>query len=63
MLAQNNGIEPARPGDEASAIIAYHGGDAVEAVRTLLAERDVLFERLLFARCAMGRGFMRGWKP
>lgn len=63
MLAQNNAIEPPRPCDEAGAIIAYHGGDAVEAIRTLLAERDVLFERLLVARCAMGRGFTRGWKP
>lgn len=49
--------------DEADQIIAYHGGDATEAVRTLVAERDVLFERLMIARIAMGHGFTHRFVP
>lgn len=45
--------------DEAREILALHKGDALEALRTLIAERDAVEERLAFARLA-GRMQMRG---
>jgi hypothetical protein len=38
--------------DEAREILALHKGDALEALRTLIAERDAVEERLAFARLA-----------
>jgi predicted nucleotidyltransferase len=51
------------PKDEAFAVLALHNWDALEAVRTVLAERDAVEERLRFAALVIGRGFTRGWKP
>lgn len=48
--------------DEAKEILALHKGDALEALRTLIAERDAVEERLAFARLA-GRMHMRGRRP
>jgi hypothetical protein len=45
--------------DEAREILALHKGDALEALRTLIAERDAVEERLAFARLA-GRMHLRG---
>ncbi|MBB5044115.1 hypothetical protein [Shinella fusca] len=42
--------------DEATEILALHGGDALEALRTLIAERDAVEERLAIAAIAMGLG-------
>jgi len=39
--------------DEAAEILALHGGDALEALRTLIAERDAVEERLAIAAIAM----------
>ncbi|MDR6759227.1 hypothetical protein J2Y48_004543 [Mycoplana sp. BE70] len=50
------------PQDEAAAILALHNGDALEAIRTLLAERDAIEEKLKIAAIAMGHGFARGWR-
>ncbi len=52
-----------KPKDEAYQILALHDWDALEAIRTVLAERDSVEERLRIATIAMGRGFTRGWKP
>lgn len=49
--------------DEAFQVLALHEWDALEAIRTVLAERDAVEERLRIAVLAMGRGFTRGWKP
>ncbi len=49
--------------DEAIEILRLHDGDAVEALRTLIAERDAVEERLAIATLVMGRGFTRGWRP
>lgn len=51
------------PKDEAFEVLALHNWDALEAVRTLLAERDAVEEKLRIARVVMGRGYTRGWKP
>jgi hypothetical protein len=42
--------------DEAAEILALHGGDALEALRTLIVERDAVEERLAIAAIAMGIG-------
>ncbi len=49
--------------DEAFQVLALHEWDALEAIRTVLAERDAIEERLRIATIAMGRGYTRGWKP
>ncbi len=54
---------PAAPREEAFEVLALHDWDALEAIRTVLAERDAVEERLRIAAIAMGRGFTRGWKP
>lgn len=55
------GEEPP-PVDEAVALLDMHDGDALEAIRTLLAERDAMEEQLQIAAIAMGHGFTRGWR-
>lgn len=49
--------------EEAVEILALHEGNALEALRTMIAERDAIEERLAFATLAMGRGYTRGWRP
>lgn len=49
--------------DEAQEILTLHDGNALEAIRTLIAERDAVEDKLAFARIAMGHGYTRGWKP
>lgn len=61
-LAQKPAEPPPAP-DEATIILSCHQGDALEAIRTLIAERDAMFRRLLVARGVTGRGFTRGWMP
>lgn len=48
-----------RTKDEAMAVLALHEWDALEAIRTVLAERDAVEDRLRIAAIAMGRGFTR----
>lgn len=46
-----------QPGrEEAVEILALHQGDVLEALRTMIAERDALEERLAVARLVMNRG-------
>jgi len=49
--------------DEATEVLRLHDGNALEALRTLIAERDAVEDRLAIAILAMGRGFTRGWRP
>lgn len=56
-------LKEAAPRDEASEILELHQGNALEALRTLIAERDAVEERLAIATLVMGRGFTRGWRP
>lgn len=48
-----------RTKDEAMAVLALHDWDALEAIRTVLAERDAVEDRLRIAAIAMARGFTR----
>lgn len=41
--------------EEAAEILALHNGDALEALRTMIAERDAVEERLAIARLVMAR--------
>nr|WP_298094786.1 hypothetical protein [uncultured Shinella sp.] len=41
------------PKDEAMEVLALHDWDALEAIRTVLAERDAVEERLRIAAIAM----------
>ncbi len=52
-----------RSKDEAFEVLALHDWDALEAIRTVLAERDAIEERLRIAAVVMGRGYTRGWRP
>ncbi|MCJ8051688.1 hypothetical protein GB928_004140 [Shinella curvata] len=61
MIPQLQPTENAK--DEAFEVLALHDWDALEAIRTVLAERDAVEERLRIAAIAMGRGYTRGWKP
>lgn len=41
--------------EEAAEILALHNGDALEALRTMIAERDAVEEMLAIARLVMTR--------
>jgi len=49
--------------DLAQAVIDAHGGDAVAALRTVIADAAFLHEQLETASALIGRGLVRGWKP
>lgn len=43
--------------------IAWHSGDAVATVETLLDDCRHLRQQLALARAAISRGYTRGWVP
>ncbi|MBB4145843.1 hypothetical protein [Rhizobium rhizoryzae] len=43
--------------------LAYHDGDAVATIATLLEDLKHLRQQLLLAEGAMSRGMTRGWMP
>lgn len=49
--------------EEAAEILALHNGDALEALRTLIAERDAVEERLAVATLVMRRQCEAGGRP
>jgi hypothetical protein len=57
----------AKPKDEereaVRAALAWHEGDPVATIATLLADCGHLRQQLELTRTAMGRGFVRGWQP
>lgn len=53
-----------RPGsDEAAAALAWHDGDAVATIITLINDCWHLRVQLTLAEAAMSKGFSRGWAP
>ena len=44
-------------------VLAYHGGDALAAVQTLLEDCRHLRHELVLAEGAMSTGMTRGWRP
>jgi len=57
--------QPATPPelDELSAALAWHNGDAIATIRTLLDDCRQLREQLALAEISMSIGFTRGWRP
>ncbi|GAB1584046.1 hypothetical protein [Phyllobacterium phragmitis] len=49
--------------DDIDDVLAYHGGDAHAAIKSLLADRDYLLLQIEIAKAAISRGFTRGWLP
>ncbi|WP_313617977.1 hypothetical protein [Agrobacterium sp.] len=49
--------------DLAASVLAAHDGDALSAIRNLLADADFLRDQLYIASKVMSQGMVRGWKP
>jgi hypothetical protein len=49
--------------DLAASVLAAHQGDALSAIRNLLADADFLRNQLYIASKVMSRGMARGWRP
>ncbi|MEY9831115.1 hypothetical protein ABIA25_002930 [Sinorhizobium fredii] len=49
--------------DLAVSVLRAHGGDALAAIRNLLADADFLRDQLWIASSLMSKGISRGWKP
>ena len=48
---------------ELDEVLAYHGGDALKALATLLGQRRNLREELAVVEQTMSVGYVRGCKP
>lgn len=48
---------------EVEAVLAYHGGNALAAIQTLLDDCRHLRGELVLVEGASSRGFTRGWRP
>lgn len=48
---------------EVDLAIAYHDGDAIATIGTLLDDLRHLRQQLVLAEGAMSRGMTRGWSP
>jgi hypothetical protein len=49
--------------NELEDVLAYHEGDALAAVQTLLDDCRHLRQELALTEDASSRGFTRGWRP
>lgn len=49
--------------DEVAAALAWHHGDAMATIATLLADCRHLRQQLALAKGSMSLGFTRGWTP
>jgi len=49
--------------DLAVSVLQAHDGDALAAIRSVLADADFLREQLFIASALMSKGISRGWKP
>lgn len=49
--------------DPAASILVNFDGDALAAIRSLLADADFLRDQLFIASSLMSKGIARGWKP
>lgn len=48
---------------EVDLALAYHDGDAIATIETLLDDLRHLRQQLVLAEGAMSRGLTRGWRP
>jgi hypothetical protein len=49
--------------DLALSVLKAHDGDALTAIRNLLADADFLRDQLFIASSLMSKGIGRGWRP
>ncbi|MBB3288446.1 MULTISPECIES: hypothetical protein [unclassified Rhizobium] len=49
--------------DFVQAILDAHGGDALAALRSVIADAAFLHDQLETASLLIGNGLVRGWKP
>lgn len=49
--------------DLAESVLKAAGGDALAAIRSLLADADFLRDQLFIASNLMSKGISRGWRP
>jgi hypothetical protein len=56
-------VEPDEEALELAEILKDHGGDAVAAVKTLLADCRHLRNEMLTLDLCRSRGYARGWTP
>lgn len=55
--------QPLPEHDELAAALAWHDGDSVATIKTLLDDCRQLREKLALAEISMSVGFTRGWRP
>ncbi len=61
--AEETGTQSPEPLDLAMSVLNAHDGDALAAIRNLLADADFLRDELYTAATLMSKGMSRGWKP
>lgn len=49
--------------DPAESVLTAFSGDALAAIRSLLADADFLRDQLFIASSLMSKGIARGWRP
>ena len=64
MTAQARHDESRLPvGDPAQGILDAHGGDALAALRHVIADAEFLHDQLAIASTILSHGIGRGWQP
>lgn len=61
--AEETGTQSSDSVDLAASVLKAFDGDALAAIRELLADADFLRDQLYTASCIMSSGMARGWKP
>ncbi len=60
---EETGTQSSPEPDLAVSVLNAFDGDALAAIRELLADADFLRDQLYTASCVMSAGMARGWKP
>ncbi|MDR6587441.1 hypothetical protein [Agrobacterium tumefaciens] len=63
MPSSETGTQSLKSVDLAMSVLTAHDGDALAAIRNLLADADFLRDQLWIASNLMSKGIARGWKP
>lgn len=63
MPAESCQIEVSSLDDRARVILDEHAGDALAALRTVIADAEFLCDQLETASMLISPGLVRGWKP
>lgn len=63
IAAKEAGTQSTESVDLAVSVLKAHNGDALAAIRELLADADFLRDQLWIASNLMSKGISRGWRP